>query len=172
MAFDSVGGNLEQVSEAKIKEGARPLKQVWVVVVTKPNQERRAKRELEQQGFEVYLPMRLAMNRRTKAVVALPFFPRYMFARVGLAIHEWSKIWYTFGVHGLLGSAEQPIGVKDELIERLRIQEEAGFIKIGLEAEGPQFEVGERVRTIDEFGFEGVFAERVDDKRVVIVVSF
>lgn len=172
MAFDYVGGCVEQVSEAKIKEGSQPVRLVWVVVVTKPGQERRAKRELEQQGFEVYLPLRLAMNRKTQALVALPFFPRYMFARVGLGIEEWGKIWYTFGVHGLLGSAERPIGVKDELVDRIRAQEEAGFIKIGLEAAGPRFAAGERVRTVDEIGFEGIFQERIDDRRALILVSF
>ena len=49
---------------------------VWVVVVTKPGQERRARRELEQQGFEAYLPMNLSMNRKTREFVAMPFFPR------------------------------------------------------------------------------------------------
>ena len=173
MAFDILGGCVvEQSSEAKTKEGAQPPKQVWVVVVTKPGQERRAKRELEQQGFETYLPMRLSMNRKTRAMVALPFFPRYMFAKVGLSIQEWGKIWYTFGVHGLLGTAEQPVGVKEHFIERIRAQEEAGFIKIGLEADGPQFEPGQKVRTLDEFGFEGIFTERLDGKRALILVSF
>lgn len=147
-------------------------RRVWVVVVSKPQQERRALSELTRQGFEAYLPMRLAMNRRTQEMVAMPFFPRYLFARVTLEIGAWKTIWYTHGVHGLLGCADRPIGVKDELVERIRAQEEAGYIKLGLEADGPRFERGEKVKTLDDFGFEGVFQERVDDKRAMILVSF
>jgi len=145
---------------------------VWVVVVSKPGQERRAKRELEQQGFETYLPMSLSMHIKTKQMVAAPFFPRYLFARVSLAVQDWRKIWYTFGVQGLLGQAERPVGVADEMIDLIRVHEEAGFIKVGLQAEGQRFERGERVKAIGEIEFEGVFQERVDDKRAMILVSF
>ena len=166
---------MNKTSEAEqlnIDALAKADRSVWVVVVTKPGQERRARRELDQQGFETYLPMRLTTNRRTQELVAMPFFPRYMFAKVSLEIGAWKKIWYTVGVHGLLGCADRPIGVKDVLVDRIRAQEEAGYIKIGLEAEGPRFERGEKVVTLDEFGFEGVFHERVDEKRALILVSF
>jgi len=155
---------------AFLAEPAKPL--VWVVVVSKPGQERRAKRELEQQGFEVYLPMRLALDRKRQVHVAMPFFPRYLFARTGVLASDWGRIWNTYGVQGLLGTGERPHGVKDLLIERIKAQEEAGYIKIGLEVEGPRFEKGQRVETLDEFGFEGVFMERVDEKRALILVSF
>jgi transcriptional antiterminator RfaH len=177
VAFDVLGeGGLNQVSEAKIQKktegpAAEPVR-VWVVVVTKPGQERRARRELEQQGFDAYLPMKLSMNRKTRELVTMPFFPNYLFAKVSLEIGDWRKVWYTYGVHGLLGSADRPVGVKDAVIERIRAAEEDGFIKIGLEAEGPQFERGQRVQTLDEFGFEGVFQERIDGKRCEILVLF
>jgi transcriptional antiterminator RfaH len=149
---------------------AEPM--VWVVVVSKPGQERRAKRELEQQGFEVYLPMSLSMHIKSRQMVAAPYFPRYLFARVSLAVSAWRKIWNTFGVQGLLGQAERPVGVADALIELIRLREEAGFIKVGLQADGAQFARGARVKLIGELEFEGVFQERVDDKRAMILVSF
>ena len=189
MAFDVVGGGMKQVEDRNHKEGLggqsamelaaamvrnRALAdiRVWVVVVSKPGQERRARRELELQGFETYLPMKLSMNRKAQELVAMPFFPRYLFARVSLDIGDWKKIWYTYGVHGLLGTADRPVGVKDALIERVRAAEEDGYIKMGLEAEGKHFRAGERV--VAEHGdlaFEGVFQERVDDKRAMILVS-
>jgi len=176
VAFDAgvvVGVGMDQVSEAKTKTEEGPAgPRIWVVVVAKPGQERRARRELEQQGFEAYLPMKVSMNRKTQQLVAMPFFPRYLFAKVSLEIGDWRKVWYTFGVQGLLGSADRPLGVRDALIDRIRAQEEDGFIKIGLEAQGPRFDRGQRVQTLDEFGFEGVFQERVDDKRALILVSF
>lgn len=145
---------------------------VWVVVVAKPGQERRARRELELQGLETYLPMNLTMNRRTREMVAMPFFPRYLFARVSLDSGVWKKIWHTYGVHGLLGNGERPVGVKDALIERIKAAEEAGYIKIGLEADGPRFDRGEKVVCESgDLAFEGVFQQRVDEKRAMILVS-
>lgn len=178
MAFDGVGGmkNQSEAKKEKKDQGLLSLQQlVWVVVVTKPGQERRARLELERQGFPVYLPMKLAMDRRpgrAGQLLASPFFPRYLFAQVSLAVGDWKKIWYTIGVQGLLGTNERPIGVKDTLVERIRAAEEDGFIKIGLEADGPRFERHQRV--VVEVGgvdIEGVFMERVDEKRASLLVS-
>lgn len=151
---------------------------VWVVVVSKPGQERRAARELQQQAaefgeaFEVYLPMKLSMNRR-RELVASPFFPRYLFARMDLRLSSWKKIWATYGVSGLLGgSADRPFGLADWVIERLRAQEDAGFIRMGLEADAAAcgFGGGDMVRVAGGV-LEGVFLERVDEKRAAILVS-
>lgn len=165
MAFDGSGGMMKNQSEAKTE------KKVWVVVVSKPQQERLARFHLEAQGFEPYLPMKLSMNVKRQELVAMPFLPGYLFARTGLAISQWGKIWNTRGVHGVLGSGDRPIGVRDEVVERIRLQEEAGFIKVGLEAEGGRFERGEKVRVVGELGIEGLFVECVDRKRATLLVS-
>lgn len=171
------------MTPAALKETVSPRALVWVVVVTKPNQERRAKRELEQQrdafgeGFEVYLPMKLVEAKKRNGLVgqseliAGPFFPRYMFARVDMRMDSWKKIWSTVGVHGLLGTMQRPTCLADWVIERTKAQEDGGFIRIGLEEDAKGFVQGDRVRTLDDYGFEGVFLERVDEKRVVILVS-
>ena len=151
---------------------------VWIVVVSKPGQERRAKRELEQQaadfgpGFEVYLPMKLAANRK-RELVAGPFFPRYLFARVDLGVAAWRRIWSTYGVAGVLSQGERPVGVADWVVERVKAQEEQGFIKMGLAAERARalgFEKGQTVR-VEGMALEAVFDELVDDKRAVIFLS-
>lgn len=146
---------------------------VWVVVTSKPNQERQARYNLEAQGFEPYLPMKLTMNRKTRQLVALPFFPGYLFARTGLLMSDWGKIWNTRGVAGVLGSHVdgRPVGVREELIDRIRAQEEDGYIKIGLEADGPKFEKGQRVRIEGDLGIEGLFVKRVDRERCELLVS-
>lgn len=175
-ALSFIGGvGVKNQSEAN-QEKTEIKALVWVVVVSKPGQERRARLELERQGFEVYLPMKLAMDKRpgrAGQMMASPFLPRYLFARVSLLLGDWRKIWSTFGVHGLLGAAERPIGVADEVVERIRLAEEDGYIKIGLEADGPKFGKGEAVRfsmgPVDDL--EGLFQERVDDKRALILVS-
>lgn len=162
-----------------IKEQASSQGLVWVVVVTKPGQERRAKRELEQQAqwfggaFEAYLPMKLAMNAK-REMISAPFFPRYLFARIDLRLGSWKRIWSTLGVHGLLGSQlDRPYGVADWVIERLRAAEDAGFIRMGLKEERAKamgFERGMKVRLAGS-PIDAVFEELVDDKRATILVS-
>jgi hypothetical protein len=49
---------------------------VWIVVKAKPAQERRAKRELANQGFEVYLPLVRYQDKRG-VTMAKPFLGRY-----------------------------------------------------------------------------------------------
>lgn len=172
---------MENQSEAKQEKGGEttpPKRLVWIVVKTKLGQERRAKRELEQQAdlfgeaFEAYLPMKLSMNRK-REMVASPFFRSYLFARVDLRISHWKRIWSTYGVAGVLGSsAGYPHAVADWVIERIRAQEEAGYIRMGLEEEAADagFTRGAAVRLAGA-PLEAVFEERVDEKRAAILVS-
>ena len=152
--------------------------QVWIVVVSKPGQERRARHELRQQGFETYLPMKLfqvVSGPRKGELMAAPFLPRYLFARVPVNLADWREIFSTYGVAGVLGySQARAYGVKDALIQRMMDQEEGGFIKLGLPDDAVAFARGQRVRC-DELGVEGVFEEmlheRVDEKRCAFLVK-
>lgn len=146
-------------------------RRVWVVVVAKPQQERLARFHLEQQGFEPYLPMKLSLNVKKQQLVAMPFLPGYLFGRTGLGVAAWGKIWNTRGVHAVLGSGDRPIAVRDAVIERIRLQEEAGYIRVGLEADASRFTPGQKVRVMGDLGIEGLFLESVDRKRATLLVS-
>lgn len=155
---------------------ARILGLAWVVVVTKPFQEIVARRNLEAQGFPVYLPMKLYENRR-KEVVSSPFFPRYLFAQIDVGGEEWRRVWSTIGCHSLLGATptRPPAGVADWVIERVRQQEEGGYIRMMGEVMARQaaprpFTEGQIVRMAGS-PLEAVFVEQVDSKRAAILVS-
>lgn len=183
MAFDGSGGVMkagEAKKEEKNQKGTGPL--VWVVVVSKPGQERRARLCLEDQhregvfgpDFRTYLPMKLAMTRKQDLVQA-PFLPRYLFARIDLRLESWKRIWNTRGVHGLLASATagKPYGVADWVIERIQAQEDAGYIRMGLPEERARamgFDAGQTVRLVGS-PLEALFVELVDEKRASILVS-
>lgn len=147
----------------------------WVVVVARPGQEIRAKRCLEDRGFETYLPMKLFENRFHR-LTATPFFPRYLFAHIDVRSDAWWRIFSTEGVATLLGAAANrpPIGVASFVIERIRAQEEAGFIRMAGEmsrkAAPCRFGEGEVVRYAGT-PLEAVFLEQVDAKRALILVS-
>ena len=146
---------------------------VWIVVVTKLKQEVRAKRELEQQGFEVYLPMKLFANKRGQ-LMALPFFPRYLFARVTPDVANWRTLYSTLGVAAVLCRTEgKPYGVRDWVVQQIRAREEGGFLKIGLQSDAPRFQQGERVRfEVEGRTIEAVFHEKVDEKRARVLVNW
>jgi transcriptional antiterminator RfaH len=178
VAFDVGGGEVNKIEDQKNEEKTQPPL-VWLVVVSKAGQEVRAKRELQQQradfgqGFEVYLPMKVSANRKLELVSA-PFFPRYLFVRVDLRLGSWKRIWSTYGVHAVLGcTPTRPYGVADWVIERMRQQEDAGFIRMGLKEErarGMGLTPGQAVRLAGS-PLEMVFEELVDDRRATILVS-
>lgn len=149
------------------------LYSVWIVVQTKPMQEVRVKAELERKGFEVYLPMKLFANKAGN-LQATPFLPRYLFARITADVGRWRDVWSTIGVAAVLCRSQfRPYGVRDEVIQRIKAQEEGGFIRLGLPQSGAaaRFEKGQKVRTgID--GLDGLFLERVDARRGAILINW
>lgn len=162
-------------------EFARGKARVWVAVVTKPSQETIAKRNLEQQGFPVYLPLKLfevAAGARKGELRSTPFFPRYIFAQIDVREDRWRYIWSTTGCQSVLGVtvARPPYGVADFVIERLQAQEEAGYIRMmGDVAERGRLAVcpfgdGEVIRMAGS-PLEAVFLEQVDAKRAIILVN-
>ena len=141
---------------------------VWVVVQAKPGQEQRAKGELERQRFEAYLPMRL-FEDKARLLRATPFLPPYLFARVPVEVEAWRCILSTYGVSGVLGATtRRAFGVSDRVVNRIREAEDAGYIRMGLQADRA-FERGQRVRV--DGGLEAIFSETVDRKRGVILFS-
>jgi transcriptional antiterminator RfaH len=159
---------------AKVREQAALLdaegrvdRLVWIVVQAKPGQERKARQHLVEQAFEVYLPMIRYQDKRV-VTMAKPFFPRYLFTRVTLEVERWQSVYGTLGVHGVIGRPECPIGVKDRVIDRIKAAELEGFVQFADALKGPRMEEGALYRDVHT-GLEGLFVERVDDKRVLLL---
>jgi len=100
----------------------------WYVIHTKPRQEQRALLNLEQQGYECYLPMATVEKLRKGALslVEEPLFARYLFIRldVSLSGKGWGSIRSTLGVSCLVTFGGEPAKVDDRLIDILRTQKE------------------------------------------------
>lgn len=147
-----------------------PTSLVWIVVKSKPGQEIKAKDHLEQQHFEVYRPLRLFENRKG-LTMATSLFPNYMFARVTLQVERWKAVYGTHGVAGVLGRPECPIGVKDSVIQRIKDQEEDGYVKLAqAQTLRTTLQWGAKYRDM-ESGIEGILIEPLDDKRVRLLTQ-
>jgi transcription elongation factor/antiterminator RfaH len=93
----------------------------WYVVRTQPHREPRAVRQLENQGFRVFLPRYFKSRRHARKfeTVLAPLFPRYMFIILDLTLDRWRSVNGTYGVDRLLMVAGEPQPVVQGLVEQL-----------------------------------------------------
>ena len=144
----------------------------WYLVHTKPRQEKCALTNLEQQGYECYLPTVLSerLKQGALAVSAEPLFPRYLFIRLGHgdAAKSWAPIRSTRGVSKLVKFGLEPAKVDDGLIELLKSRESAA-------SDQPErlFGAGDKVRlTTGPFaGIEGIYQMAEGERRVVVLIE-
>lgn len=100
----------------------------WYVVHTKPRQESRALINLEQQGFQCFLPTipKKRVSRRALQVTQEPLFARYLFIELDTELNgkSWAPIRSTLGVSKLVTFGTEPARVDSSLIHLLREQQE------------------------------------------------
>ena len=76
----------------------------WFILQLKANSHQLAKKNLNQQGFETFLPLHETTLRKASRFIstAQPLFPGYMFVTFDRAESEWHKIKNTYGVSRLV----------------------------------------------------------------------
>ena len=95
----------------------------WFVIHTKPQQEERALLNLEQQGYECYLPwLKVNKIKQGKLIeINEVMFSRYLFIK--LCKDKWAKSWHpirsTLGVSALLMFGNQPQKVDNAVIDNI-----------------------------------------------------
>lgn len=93
----------------------------WYIAQLKPNGLKSAQRNLERQGFGVFVPMEQRTTRhggRFK-VARFPVFPGYAFLAVDPDAGRWQAIKSTRGVARLVSFGATPARVSPQLIEAL-----------------------------------------------------
>ena len=97
----------------------------WFLVYAKPRQEHMALTQLEQQGFEVYLPLYKKSKPSPTGLVPVhePMFPRYLFVKPGRLDQSLSSIKITRGVSTLVRFGIEPAQVSPTLIDAIRTME-------------------------------------------------
>jgi transcriptional antiterminator RfaH len=76
----------------------------WFVLQFKPNSYRQALRNLNQQGFETFLPLHDCTSRKSSRFIntTKPLFPGYMFISFDKTESKWHQINNTYGVSRLI----------------------------------------------------------------------
>ena len=76
----------------------------WFILQFKSNSHHIAAKNLNRQGFEVFLPLQNTTSRKASRFINSnrPLFPGYMFIRFDKAESEWHKINNTYGVSRLI----------------------------------------------------------------------
>ena len=145
----------------------------WHAVYTKMQLEVWAKNNLEERGFEVYLPRYLKQRRHARRtdIVPRPLFPRYLFVRADIDAGHRPRVNTAPGVAYLVSFGDRPAVVADSIVEEIKSREsEDGFIRLG---RGQKFLEGDRVKISDGALCDhvGLFQCATDNQRVFILLD-
>ncbi len=144
----------------------------WYVINTKPRQEHIALVNLQQQGYECYLPVLSVekIKRNKLSIVEEALFPRYLFIRLGIGgnAQSWSPIRSTKGVNGLIKFGNEPAKIANHLINLFRDNESARQVK-----PTQYFSEGERlILTNGAFvGVEAIYHMTDGEDRVLVLIE-
>ena len=115
--------------EALTREGTRLLieptdpRPAWLLLRTKPKQERAVALALEGRGVKAYCPRVLEPRTHRRAPVGpVPLFPSYLFAH-GAPRDSFRAIHFCAGAAGIVRFGDLIAAVEDEFIETLRERE-------------------------------------------------
>lgn len=144
----------------------------WYLVYTKPRQEDLAKLNLDQQGFDTYLPLYKKFKKTEQGPVSVfePMFPRYLFFRPGRVGQSISTVRSTKGVSTLVRFGFEPAVIDEELLRRIHQIEEDRDQATLLELS--QLKAGQTVR-LQHTALQGVegLIQSVSSKRVAVLLE-
>jgi len=139
----------------------------WYVVHTKPRNEARALENLQNQGFECFMPTMEVEKRVRHRVqhVVVPMFSRYLFIRLSDTTQNWAPIRSTLGVSRLVSFGNQPSKAPDTLIDFLRLAPAQELERL--------FAVGDAVQMLDGplKGLQGTYQAHDGEMRGMILVD-
>lgn len=140
---------------------------LWYAVHSRPKQEIRAFENLQNQGFETWLPMitieKLRRGRLTE--VSKPMFSRYLFIRLDTEHTNWAPIRSTLGVSRLVSFGNRPAPMTDNLIQALQ--------QLPDRAPERLLQPGQTVRMIDGplKGLEAAYQQADGELRAMVLVD-
>ena len=144
----------------------------WYLAYTKPRQETVAHSNLEQQGFEAYLPLFKKFKKTEQGPVPLfePMFSRYILFRPGRSGQSISAVRSTKGVTTIVRFGFEPALLQEDVVQRIRLMEQLR-LQATIE-ELNQLKVGQKVRLKHTAlgAIEGL-VHNVSSKRVAVLLE-
>lgn len=145
----------------------------WYVIHTQPRSEEIALKNLEAQGFEVFLPRynRVRRHARKTEVILSPLFPRYIFVALDVDAERWLTVNSTRGVAYIVRLQGRPTPVPEGIIDQLKNTRDAKEI-VPLECleifkQGASVEILEGAFS----GHKGIYEKMADDQRVQLLLN-
>jgi transcription antitermination factor NusG len=150
---------------------APPSEMLWFALQTRPRYEKKATVELQEKGFDSFLPLHCVRHQWSdrEGKVSLPLFPGYTFVRIAPAQSVRVAVLRTNGVTGFVGMRGVGTSIPETEIEAVqRLLKENILFKVH-----PYLKVGEPVRIrggcLD--GIKGILARINGDQSLVISVE-
>lgn len=118
----------------------------WFLAYTKPRLESVAQVNLQQQGFESYLPLYKKFKKTETGSVSVfePMFPRYIFFRPTRPTQSIATVRSTKGVNNLVRFGFEPATLQDEMVTLIRELEQSRN-QVSVQDASP-LQVGQSVR--------------------------
>ena len=93
----------------------------WFLVYTKAKEEQRAKKNLENQGFQIFLPMiSFAKKNQSKSAIVEAMFPRYLFIELNLERDNWTRVQSTRGVSHIVVFGQRFAEIPGQVVAHLK----------------------------------------------------
>ena len=144
----------------------------WLLVYTKAKEEQRAKKNLENQGFEIFLPMISSEKiNQFKPITLETMFPRYLFIRINAATDSWTQIKSTRGVSHLIMFGQKFAEVPKQIVTFLKAKaDENGVVRQKISRH--EFQKGEKLVIKQGIlkGKEATFLSKNSKERVRVLL--
>jgi len=145
--------------------------EMWLIAKTKPNQEKKAKINLENQGFGAYLPTIKRKLFRKKSWINMEelLFSGYIFIKTNNSNGNLSKINNTFGISKLLVNllSLHPYTIPSEVISQIKIRTNATHDSLNNLEKYDKIEVTSGLHN----SLSGIFLEKCSNNRSKILIN-
>ncbi|MCP4274470.1 MAG: transcription/translation regulatory transformer protein RfaH [Gammaproteobacteria bacterium] len=97
---------------------------LWYLLQCKPREELRAKKNLENQGYNTFLPQ-IATSKKTQlgyTKTSTPLFPGYLFIKLNHTTDNWAPVRSTRGVNKLVRFGQNTAIVPKKVIKAIKQQ--------------------------------------------------
>jgi len=146
----------------------------WFLIYTKAQQEQRAKKNLESQGFETFLPLiAFAQSNSSKSITLKAMFPRYLFVKFNTELDKWNRIKSTRGVSHLVVFGQRVAEIPNQVIVYLKSRADENDI-FRQKITRQEFQRGDKL-VIEKGVFknkEATFLAKKSQERVRILLRF